>query len=92
MKYRLPLAFAQAPINLLAFVAVTHQLGGDAINGRVVNGHYFLGSHGRLTEVSASVFAYSQWHAMSLFLTFPLGLLAGAWCVFTVMDEMTAWK
>src|SRR3954447_23946789 len=58
---------------------VADQLGGDALNGRVEAGRYYLGSHGRLTEVSRDVFTYSWWHPISLMVTQPLALLAG-WC------------
>jgi hypothetical protein len=65
--------------NLAVFMGVADQLGGDALNGRVEAGHYYLGSHGRLTEVSRDVFTYSWWHAVSLMVTQPLALLTG-WC------------
>ena len=64
--------------NFLAFIAVAGSLGGDALNGKIVDGHFFLGSHGHFTEVTQAVFNYSAWHARSLFFTHPLAFLLGA--------------
>jgi hypothetical protein len=36
------------------------------MNGRVVDGHYYLGSHGRYVEVSQGLFTYSYYHALSV--------------------------
>jgi hypothetical protein len=47
----------------IVFIATVY-LGGDAINGKVVGGHYFLASHGRLTEVSHGIFLCSKVHAV----------------------------
>ena len=44
-------------------------LGGDAINGYIRDGHYFLGSHGSYTEVSSSVWTYSYYHSISTSVT-----------------------
>jgi hypothetical protein len=59
-------------VNLVAFVALAGYFGGDAINGHEVGGHYFLGMKGSLIEVSQSVFVYSKWHTLSLFVTSQL--------------------
>lgn len=64
-------------VNFLSFVAIAFSLGGDALNGYASDGRYFLGEHGRYTEVSEAVFQYSQWHARSLFITHPAAILAG---------------
>jgi hypothetical protein len=50
-------------LNFVAFVAIALYLGGDAINGRVVNDHYYLANHGVYTEVNHTVFLYSKIHA-----------------------------
>jgi hypothetical protein len=63
--------------NFVVFFIAAVYLGGDALNGRIIDGHYFLASHGRLTEVKQAVFVYSEWHARSLFVTHPLALLCG---------------
>ena len=92
MRYLLPLAFVFNIINFLVFVGVAKKLGGDAINGKIEGGRYFLASHGHFTEVSANVFAYSRVHATSLVVTVPMGLLAGACCVFWLMEQMKVSK
>jgi len=53
---------ALAAINFLAYVTGAIYLGGDAINGRVVDGRYFVMSHGKYTEVSRAAFDYSRYH------------------------------
>jgi hypothetical protein len=62
-------------LNFVAFLAISSGIGGDALNGKTVDGHFFLGDHGRFTEVTEAVFSYSGWHATSLFVTHPLGML-----------------
>lgn len=64
-------------LNFLIFLAGTSYLGGDAFNGKQMDGKYFVGSHGKLTEVSQSVFMYSRLHVLSLFITHPAAVLAG---------------
>ncbi len=51
--------------NFLVFWLVAVYLGGDALNGYVQNGHYFICAHGVCKEVSRSVWNYSYWHAIS---------------------------
>jgi hypothetical protein len=63
--------------NFVGFAIMSHVLGGDALNGRIEDGRYFLNQNGRLTEVSQAVFEYSRWHARSLFVTHPLAIVAG---------------
>jgi hypothetical protein len=52
-------------LNFGAFLAVDFILGGDALNGKVEGGRYYLGNHGTFTEVSHAVFIYSACHACS---------------------------
>ena len=70
--------FFTALVNFGLFVFMSAMLGGDAISGSSANGHYFLRSHGQLTEVSRGIFLYSRVHALSVFVTHPLGILAVA--------------
>lgn len=72
---------ALAATNFLAFVAITFYLGGDALNGYVQNGHYFLGLHsnGPFTEVSRTVFNYSRWHALSVIVSIGFIMAAELW-------------
>ena len=78
MKYLLPLTFVISISNLFLFIDVDHKIGGDAINGKVDNDRYFIANHRHNTEVSAILLTYSEIHSLSLFITFPLGFLAGA--------------
>jgi hypothetical protein len=70
------IVFIIAIINFFAYLVMTTRLGGDAVNGKFENGHYYLANHGRLTEVSKEVFNYSRWHTYSLWITHPLAVLA----------------
>ncbi len=56
-----------AAINFFSFVFASAYLGGDALNGHIQAGHYFLcvHVHGHCTEVSSSIWHYSYWHAVS---------------------------
>ena len=40
-------------------------MGGDALNGYVQAGHYFVCAHGGCTEVPATVWNYSYWQAIT---------------------------
>ncbi|MCL4217532.1 MAG: hypothetical protein KJ052_11085 [Candidatus Hydrogenedentes bacterium] len=64
--------FIIAILNFTAFFIVSLQLGGDAINGKIEDGHYFLASKGNYTEVSPAIFNYSRAHVYSVFATTAL--------------------
>jgi hypothetical protein len=64
-------------LNFLAFFIGAFVLGGDAGNGKIVGGHFYLAEHGKLTDVSETVYTYSLWHVRSVFVTHPLAMLAG---------------
>jgi len=70
--------FILAIVNFIAFFIGAVHLGGDALNGHVADGHYFLSSHGVHTEVSRAVWRYSYFHAASVFLTHGLTVLTAA--------------
>jgi hypothetical protein len=82
--------FAIAIVNFLLFFVISLLIGGDGLNGKVENGHYFLGGGGQHTEVSYIVFTYSRFHALSVFITHPLAMLAAA--VFWVTGGKVTWK
>jgi hypothetical protein len=67
-------------INLVLFFILTFYLGVDAINGKIIDGHYFLTNHGRLTEVSHRVFVYSEVHTVVFIVlgvvAMPLAIIA----------------
>jgi hypothetical protein len=52
-------------VNFFAFAVVSGYIGGDALNGYVRAGHYFLCAHGSCHEVSEAIWNYSYWHAMT---------------------------
>jgi hypothetical protein len=68
-----------AILNFLSFFVIAVYLGGDASNGRVVNGHYFLGSHGHYTEVTATVFHYSEVHSSTVLWSALLYFVGVGW-------------
>uniref|UniRef100_B8HPF1 Uncharacterized protein n=1 Tax=Cyanothece sp. (strain PCC 7425 / ATCC 29141) TaxID=395961 RepID=B8HPF1_CYAP4 len=59
-------------VNFVLFWEHGVYLGGDAIDGRIVDGHYFVrtGLHGHFIEVTRNQYSLSRIHAFSLFLTF----------------------
>jgi hypothetical protein len=59
-------------VNFLAFFVIGMFIGGSALLGQSVGGLYFVGDHGRLTQVTHSVYVYSWIHTLSQLLTFPL--------------------
>jgi hypothetical protein len=59
-------------LNFIAFLIVTYHLGGDAVNGKIVSGHYYVGSHGQYSEVGFGTFLYSAIHTCATVLTFVL--------------------
>lgn len=59
-------AFILACVNFAALLIIDTYTGGQAINGHVTDGHYFLGSRGRFTEVSRAVWTFSYYHTMSV--------------------------
>ena len=66
--------FGLGVLNFTVFWVVAICIGGDAIDGKVENGHYYLNSRGFFTEVSAGVYWYSWVHTVSAFVTLILGM------------------
>ncbi|HEX4737354.1 MAG TPA: hypothetical protein VH331_07320 [Allosphingosinicella sp.] len=62
--------------NFAAFVIGTFWLGGDALNGAVRGGHYFLGMHRHFRQVSHATWLYSLLHEISVFALFVLAFAA----------------
>lgn len=65
--------------NFLAFVVVSLSHGGDAWNGQVVAGAYFVGSHGHYTKVSRNFWIYSYYHTLLLCITFALSFAVASY-------------
>ena len=64
-----------AALNFGALLYVTAQIGGDAINGKIEAGHYFVGNHGVYTEVSRRVWILNYLHNFSAIFTHGFFLL-----------------
>lgn len=71
------IVFAFTMVNFAVFVLIAIAIGGDAISGHAEAGRFFLASHGKLTETTKSIFFYSKVHTYSVWVTQPVGLLAG---------------
>jgi hypothetical protein len=56
-----------AVLNFISFCVISLFIGGAAMNGKIENGRYYLSQNGRLTEVSQSVWTYSRYHGISMF-------------------------
>lgn len=54
-----------ALVNFTAFLVVSAHLGGDALNGYIRDGHFFLCAHGICTQVNSRLWHYSYYHAVA---------------------------
>ena len=63
-------------LDFVSFLIGASYLGGDAVNGKIDGGRYYLygPDHGMKAyhEVSQAVFDYSRWHAYSLMIIWPM--------------------
>ena len=66
-----------AMLNFFAFWYGALILGGDAFNGKEDGGRFFVGMHGKYTEVTEGVYRYSRFHFLSLLVTHSSGMIAG---------------
>ena len=62
-------------INFFWFIGESISMG-DASQGRIVDGHYFLGNKGTFTEVTKAAWDWSVFHGASIFITHPLALVS----------------
>lgn len=82
-RYRLSTWFLFGGLaNLLISLIVSLLIGGDAINGKIENGHFYLfGGYVKgvkeYTEVGQALFEYSKWHAYSCIALAPFMVIAG---------------
>lgn len=65
-------------INFFWFIGESISMG-DASQGRIVGGHYFLGNKGTYTEVTKAAWDWSVFHGASIFITHPLALAGMAY-------------
>ncbi|MDB2687658.1 hypothetical protein N9Y42_10650 [Mariniblastus sp.] len=83
LKFQLgPALLFIAFLNFTAFFLIAIAIGGDAISGEINDGKYYLANHGETTEVRRSVWLYSYYHAISIFVTHSLGMFAGMHAIF----------
>jgi hypothetical protein len=75
--WQLKLVIYLGLLNFITFLVVDFLIGGDAPNGKVENGHYYINQHGTFTEVSHAVFVYSAIHAYSALFGLVLAFAAG---------------
>jgi hypothetical protein len=66
-----------ATINFVSFWIVAALIG-DAINGHMEGGRFFLKNHSGLNEVSHAVYIYSWLHALSVIVTVLLAMVVNA--------------
>ena len=62
-------------INFIAFGALSFKLGGTAHAGKLEDGRFYLGNHGKYSEASEGVYNYSLWHGRSIMVTHPLAIV-----------------
>lgn len=67
---------AMAVYGVVTFVAETQRLGGDALNGYVQDGHYYVADHGRYTEVTPEQWELSRAHTIRMLVMQPLAVVA----------------
>lgn len=63
-------------LNFFVFFVFSLIIGGDAGNGFVKDGHYFVTNHGKHTEVSELIWKINKFQADSLFITHPMAIIA----------------
>jgi hypothetical protein len=71
--------------NFFWFMIESTRFGGDALNGFVRDGHYFVTSHGLATEVDRATYEWSRFHAVSVFVTHPLALVGMGYLLLRVL-------
>jgi hypothetical protein len=79
--------FVVCVLNFFLFLVLSSVLGGDALAGKIHDGHYFLNSHGTFKEVSLFAYQYSKLHTASLFVTQPVALICGILIVLREMER-----
>lgn len=69
--------FVITVLNFGVWGVITSVIHGDAINGKIANGDYYVAMKGRYSEVSRNVYLYSYVHTCSQFVLFPAVILVG---------------
>jgi hypothetical protein len=73
--------FVLAWINFVVFFVVASIIGGDAMNGKVKDGKYYVAHRSQYTEVSRPVFVYSRFHVYFVWILHPIGMLCLAYAI-----------
>jgi hypothetical protein len=68
---------AVAVINFTAFAVLSLSWGGDALNGKMEDGRFYLGHKGHFVEVSEARWRASRAHAISVLVTHPFAIIVG---------------
>jgi hypothetical protein len=69
--------FVVTVLNFGVWGVVNSAIHGDAINGKIEHGKYYVAMKGRYTEVSRGVYLYSFVHTCSNFVLFSATILSG---------------
>ena len=69
--------FVVTVLNFGAWGIVNSVIHGDAVNGKIESGKYYVAMKGRYTEVSRGVYLYSYIHTCTNFVLFPATILSG---------------
>jgi hypothetical protein len=77
LRYICGTAVGIAVANFVLFIVIAAYLGGDAFNGKQVDGYFCVGHHQQYTEVTRGVYYYSQAHIPILLLNYICALPAG---------------
>ena len=77
-------------LNLVSWAAFCMTQGGDALNGKVENGRYYLGSHSRFTEVSAAKYHFSRWQTVSNLIILPIAVGGALVCTYLKKGTLRA--
>jgi hypothetical protein len=79
------LTVALAAYGFIVYVDEAQRLGGDALSGYAQEGHYYVGNHGRYTEVTPEQWELSRAHGIRMFVMQPLALLGMGFLVIGVI-------
>ena len=71
------LLFGVGVVNMVVCFVIAIILGGNALNGKIEDGHYYLAQHSELTEVSRSVWLYSCVHFWTVIAYLPVMIVGG---------------
>jgi uncharacterized membrane protein len=74
-------------LNFLLFWWIAVLSGGSALNGRIIGDRYFVGDHGRYTQVSLGFWLFSYIHSLTVVASFVVLFILQACRIFTGRDS-----